>query len=294
MLTWYVDCTSGMGRFNKKNAEKSLFILPGQGNITKVFDICSLSNSYNISPELNTFDLHILKQCCVTSLLVRSVPVLQWSWHPKKPWKLKLAMLWPFWTPLRVAGDGQNGSLPPPYICDMWYVCDTAKKVARKAKKCWKWQYYGHFKTLGRWPMAKKTQMWIFIGTHDLGRLGTLLDDLLLSFTSCFRGPFLKAVHVCRDKKLWKCTRSQCRLERVFQTLAQPGSMNDQWWFVAMLFQIWKFNSASSQNDDGSVKIFGLTNLSTVEWIGWYVRPGQARSGMISDWMTGNAGGEGR
>ena len=55
-----------------------LFILPGQGNITKVFAIWSFPNSCYIQPELRTILLNFLKHCCSASwvrvTLVQQMP----------------------------------------------------------------------------------------------------------------------------------------------------------------------------------------------------------------------------
>ena len=59
-----------------------LFILTGQGDLTKVVDIWSFPNACNIQPELRTILLHILKRCCSVSgarvTLVQQMPNIAW------------------------------------------------------------------------------------------------------------------------------------------------------------------------------------------------------------------------
>ena len=44
-----------------QEASLLLFILTGQGDLTKVVETSSFPNAYNIQPELRTLLLHILK-----------------------------------------------------------------------------------------------------------------------------------------------------------------------------------------------------------------------------------------
>lgn len=115
-------------------------------------------------------------------------------------------------------------------------------------------------------PTLLATKKIYSFATHSGATLAWALPCGPIPPSHQIRPKFLKAAEitklrvsgkVCRENlKRLKCIRSRRWLDRFLPNFPRPSQpLNDRRWFVEMLLKIWKFNPASSQNDDGSVKI---------------------------------------
>ena len=95
------------------------------------------------------------------------------------------------------------------------------------------------------------------------------------------RPKFLKAAEITKLRVSSKVCRENLKrgkeLNDDFSPISpQAATLKDRRWFVEMCLENLEIQSCLKPQWWRKREDFGLTNLSSVEWIGWYIRPGQA------------------